>query len=239
MSAGNNEDLTEAEILEKALEQMRVHVRLQDQNLAPDTATREILQRSLPALRAFGGNRYASMRAILDWDHQLPSQAVLLRIYAAYSGHEARLLDTQVRAREQQIEAGNLYPEFDLADYGDLDASESYVAVLRPGQWQLEDLRFFSPWRKEVRHGVAQAAIAAVRKLDSFKRAYRKRNNEALGGPVVVGWSPPCLADAEHWAVEVWLLTEFDGQGGKAMVFMVDSESHQVGRTYLTDVHLQ
>lgn len=236
---GGDDAVDQTEILDAALDDLRVHVRVRDQGLAPGPDTREILVRSLPKLRAFGGNRYATMRAILDWDHQLPSQAVLLRIYAAYSGHEARLLDTQVRAREQQIEAGNIYPEFDLADYGDLDASESYVAVMRPGQWQIEDLRFFSPWRKEVRHGVAQAAIAAVRKLDSFKRAYRKRNNEALGGPVVVGWSPPCLADSENWAVEVWLLTEFDGQGGKAMVFMVDSETHQVGRTYLTDVHLQ
>lgn len=235
---GSNDD--EQALIDTAFADMRVHVRLRDQKLGPDDEeTRALLLRNLPGLRPFGGNQYAAMRVILDWDHQLPSQAVLLRVYAAYSGHEARLLDTQIRARAQQIEAGNLYPEFDLADYGDLDASETYVGVLRPGQWQLEDLRFFSPWRKEVRHGVAQAAIAAVRKLDAFKRAYRKRNNEALGGPVVVGWAPPCLADAEHWAVEVWLLTEFDGQGGKAMVFMVDSETHQVGRTYLTDVHLQ
>ena len=40
------------------------------------------------------------------------------------------------------------------------------------------------------------------------------------------------------WAVEIWLVVEFDGQVGKARVFMVDSESLEVTREYLTEVHV-
>jgi hypothetical protein len=54
----------------------------------------------------------------------------------------------------------------------------------------------------------------------------------------VVGWAPPCLAEAENWAVEVWLVVEFDGQSGRAMVFMVDNETMEVTREYMTEVHV-
>ena len=38
--------------------------------------------------------------------------------------------------------------------------------------------------------------------------------------------------------MEIWLVVEFDGQVGKAKVFMVDSESLAVTREYLTEVHV-
>jgi hypothetical protein len=46
------------------------------------------------------------------------------------------------------------------------------------------------------------------------------------------------LAHSSAWAVEIWLVVEFDGQVGKAKVFMVDSESLEVTREYLTEVHV-
>jgi hypothetical protein len=162
----------------------------------------------------------------------------VLRIYAAYSDHEAKAVETQIRAREARVSADNLYPEFDLPDFAEIEASEAYAGVFRPGRSKFEDFRFFASWRKEVRQSVARSAVAAVKQLDSFKRALADRKNDALGSAVVVGWAPPCLGHADHWAVEVWLLTEFDGQAGKAMVFMVDSETETVTREYETDVHL-
>ena len=52
------------------------------------------LHKSMPELAPYGSNQYAAVRAVLDWDHQIPSDYMLLRIYTAYSRHEARLLDT-------------------------------------------------------------------------------------------------------------------------------------------------
>ncbi|MFO7565412.1 MAG: hypothetical protein R6X02_22415 [Enhygromyxa sp.] len=221
-----------------AFADLRVHVRLQEQGVASSAEFRKRLQESTPELIPYGSNQYAAVRAVLDWDHQIPSEYMLLRIYTAYSRHEARLLDTQIRAADQAISADNVYPEFDLPDYGDLDASETYIAVLRPDSPEFEEFRFFSDWRKEVRPPVARAALAAVKQLDSYQEAYRARQNDALGSAVVVGWVPPCLAHSSAWAVEIWLVVEFDGQVGKAKVFMVDSESLAVTREYLTEVHV-
>ena len=229
-------------MLDQAFAEVHVHVRLREQGYGADGAHAvrvRALRDLVPTLVPFGGNTYSAVRVLLDWDHQLPSQGVLLRVYAAYSGHEARRLDTQIRARDQIIESDNLYPEFDLPDYGELDASETYVGALLPALDKMEDFRFFANWRKEVRHQVAQRALASVRRLEQFKHAYRQRDNDALGGPVVVGWAPPSLGSCENWAVEIWLLTAFDGQGGQALVFMVDSGTQQVTRVYPTDVHLQ
>ncbi|WP_106392077.1 hypothetical protein [Enhygromyxa salina] len=227
-----------AKLVERAFNDLRVHVRLQEQDIAVSEDFHAQLHASMPELVPYGSNQYAAVRAVLDWDHQIPNEYMLLRIYTAYSRHEARLLDTQIRARDQAITSDNVYPEFDLPDYGDLDASETYIAVLRPGSADFEEFRFFSDWRKEVRPPVARAALSAVKQLESYQEAYRTRQNDALGSAVVVGWVPPCLAKSTAWAVEIWLVVEFDGQIGKAKVFMVDSESLVVTREYLTEVHV-
>ncbi len=227
-----------SDLVKQAFEELRVHVRLGEQGIGAELGFAKRLHALVPALAPFGSNQYAVVRAVLDWDHQIPSDYALLRIYAAYSKHEARLLDTQIRARDQAIANDNVYPEFDLPDYGDLDASETYIAVLRPDGDEFEEFRFFSDWRKEVRPPVARAALSAVKQLESYQEAYRKRQNDALGSAVVVGWVPPCLAHSSAWAVEIWLVVEFDGQVGKARVFMVDSESLEVTREYLTEVHV-
>lgn len=226
----------DAHKVKAALSDPELHPRVSDQGVDPE-ALADLLQR-VPQLVPYGSNRYVDVRAIVDWDHQLPSQHYVLRIYAAYSDHEAKAMDTQLRARRNQIETDNLYPEFDLPDFAEIEASEAYAGVFKPGNNDFEDFRFFAPWRKEVRQAVARAAVSAVKELDTFKRALRKRKNDALGSAVVVGWAPPCLGHSEHWAVEVWLLTQFDGQAGKAMVFMVDSETEEITREYETDVHL-
>ena len=226
------------QLVEDAFLNLRVHVRLQEQGVLPTEEFRTKLLAAMPELVPYGSNQYAAVRAIVDWDHQIPTDYMLLRIYTAYSRHEARLLDTQIRARDQMIAADNVYPEFDLPDYDNLDSSETYIAALRPGSTDFEEFRFFSDWRKEVRPPVARAALSSVKQLDSYLEAYRARQNDALGSAVVVGWVPPCLAHSTAWAVEIWLVVEFDGHVGKAKVFMVDSESLAVTREYLTEVHV-
>ena len=236
MSGAAKED---AKLVRNAiLEQLKVHVRIADQNNAPDDATRQELIDALPDLSAFADNRFHGVRAILDWDHQIPSTFGLLRIMASYDAKDLERVDAVIADRDEEIAETNLYPEFDVPDYAEIEASENYVALLRPGSTKIEDFRFMSHWRKQVTARVADTAVDAVRRSDNYKKVVRSRSTEGLGGPVVIGWAPPCLANADQWAIEVWVLTEFDGQSGKARVFMVDIESAEITREFETDVQL-
>jgi len=219
-------------------QELKVHPRIVDQGHSPSDTALADLASSLPPLSAFGTKAFSSVQAILDWDHQLPSQFHLLRVLASYDKRDEERVHAVIEDRDDEIIETNLYPEFDLPDYGEIDASESYVAVLRAGTTKVEDFRFLSSWRKQVGGAVADLAVKTVSKSPSYQRAAASRRTDGLGGAVVIGWAPPCLANTENWSVEIWLLTEFDGQTGKARVFMVDPERKEVTREYDTDVQL-
>ena len=225
-------------VVDTLVNELRVHVRLKDQGKDFDEAQRRQLAEAIPALRAFTDKTFHAVRAVLDWDHQIPSQYALLRIFACHTPQDTERVDAVLKDREDEITETNLYPEFDVPDYGEIEASESYVALLRPGVVEVEDFRFMSGWRKQVSAATADKAVRSVKGYEGYERVAATRQGEGLGGPVVIGWAPPCLADTDSWAIEVWLLTEFDGQQGKARVFMVDLENENVTREFDTDVQL-
>jgi hypothetical protein len=220
------------------LEELKVHVRIEDQGHAPTPEELRALAKELPDLSAFADHRFRAVRVILDWDHQIPSQFVLLRVLACYDNEVLRRVDAILEDRDEEIAENNLYPEFDVPDYGEIESSETYVAVMRPGSMQFEDFRFLSGWRKQVDPKTAETAVKTVRTYEGYKKAAAARQSDGLGGPVVIGWAPPCLADTDEWAIEIWLLTEFDGHTGKAQVFMVDPRGEKVTRQFQTDVQL-
>jgi hypothetical protein len=220
------------------LNELKVHVRIRDQGHAPDEEQRKQLATVIPALSAFSDHRFRWIRAVMDWDHQIPSQYILLRIYACYDLDTLERVDAILEDRDAEIDEMNLYPEFDVPDYGEIESSETYVAVMRPGSISVEDFRFLSGWRKQVAPKVAESAVKIVRGDPAYKRVAAARKTDGLGGPVVIGWAPPCLADTEGWAIEIWLLTEFDGHSGKARVFMVDTENARISKEFDTDVQL-
>jgi hypothetical protein len=229
----------DAERVRKALlEELKVHVRLDDQGHTPTGDELRQLAKELPDLSAFAEHRFRAVRVILDWDHQIPSQFVLLRVLACYDAEVLRRVDAVLEDREEEITETNLYPEFDVPDYGEIEASETYVAVMRPGSMKFEDFRFLSAWRKQVEPRLAETAVKVVRSYEGYKKAAAARSSDGLGGPVVIGWAPPALADTDEWAIEIWLLTEFDGHSGKAQVFMVDPRGEKVSREFQTDVQL-
>ena len=238
MSVGDDRKADIDLVRRTLLGDLKVHVRIVDQGHAPDESQLEALADELPDLSAFGEKKFAGVRVILDWDHQLPSQFNLLRILGCYDQSSLERVDAVLEDRDEDIAETNLYPEFDVPDYGEIEGSETYVAVLRPGATEFEDFRFLSGWRKQVRPDVAERAVKYVREHEGYQRAAAARRTEGLGGPVVIGWAPPCLADSDSWAIEIWLLTEFDGHSGKARVFMVDTERNEVTREFETDVQL-
>jgi hypothetical protein len=217
---------------------LRVHVRIKDQRLGPDAETLEAIVSQIPELIAFGKNEFVSLHAVLDWDHLIPSEFLLLRLYASYDRRSTQRLEAQLSLRQEAISDDNLYPEFDLPDYAELLASESYLAVLKPGSSQVDEFRLISEWRKQVPPESGRKGLAAVKASDSFAAVIATRANDALGGPVVVGWAPPCTAGAVLWAVEVWIITAFDGQQGTAHVFMVDPDTGRITREFNTTVQV-
>jgi hypothetical protein len=229
----------DADLVRRAIvDELKVHPRIADQGNAPDRARRLELAAAVPDLIAFAEHRFVAVRAILDWDHQIPSSFGLLRILASYDARDLERVEAMIADRDEEIDETNLYPEFDLPDYGEIDASEAYVALLRPGSVEIEDFRFMSGWRKQVALAISDAAVDTVKRSDSYRRVVKDRATEGLGGPVVIGWAPPCLANTSDWAIEVWVLTEFDGHSGKARVFMVDVDARAISREFETDVQL-
>lgn len=220
------------------IQRLKVHTRIAQQGLGPTPDQRKRLAASLPDIIAFGDRRYAAAHVVLDWDHRLPSEASLIRLYLSYTDREAADVENALKGRDREIDSGNLYPEFDVPDYGEIDASETYVGMVRPGGHEVEELRFFSDWRKSVQQPVVRDVLAAVRGHAGYERSMRERSHDNLGPPVVIGWTPPCLANSKHWAVEVWLLVDFDGHMGRAHVFMVDSKLRTVTREFFTEVQI-
>ncbi len=218
---------------------LHVHVRLRDQGLVPDEAARARLASALPPLIPFGHARYHALVAVLDWDHRIPSELIVLRVLACHSGEDLRSVQEQLAACDRDIAEANLYPEFDVPDYGAVEASEVYAAALEIGQDRPRDMRLLSPWRKDVPAAVARAAMTALQGTDTFRAADRGRpNRRALGGPMLVGWAPPLAGDGRTWTVEIWLLTAFDGHTGTARVFLVEPEGGTVVREYDTTVQV-
>lgn len=217
-------------------EGLTIHPRHFDQGRHDDDEQVTAALEAVPLLTPFGGNSLDSLTAILDWDHRIPSKFITLRVLASYSSHETRRVQTQIRARLQGIEADNLFPEFDVPDFDDLTASEIYQLVFDAERLELLDTRFDSTWRKQVNNDDVKTAVGILSEHVPFKRAHSQRRSDAFGGPILMGWCPPCLAQSEHWGIEFWLVTEFDGQSGSALVCIVDIETGVVSKHYMTDV---
>ena len=219
-------------------QRLKVHVRLAQQGINPNPEQRQRLAHALPQILPFGDRHYAAAHVVLDWDHHLPSEAVLLRLYLSYTDREASDVEAALKLRDREIDADNLYPEFDVPDYGELDASETYIGLVRTANYDIEELRFFSDWRKSVQQPIVREVLGIVRNHPGYDRSMRERSHDNLGPPVVIGWTPPCLANSKNWAVEVWLLVDFDGHMGRAHVFMVDNKARAVTRDFFTEVQI-
>lgn len=224
---------------ERLLADLHIHVRLQDQGLSKDSDDLATILDKIPLLIPFGSNKFDSLTTVLDWDHHLPSKYLSARVFASYTEHESRHLHTALRIRSQAIEQDNLFPEFDVADFEDLSANESYHFIFDKQSLDVVDTRFESDWRKKVQDEELTAALNIMAEHQPFQRANAQRRTENLGGPILMGWSPPMLSKGDAWTLEFWLVTQFDGQHGTALVCMVDVNNEVVTKNYMTEVSIR
>ncbi len=206
---------------------LRLHPRVAYQNLLrPEDAAR--IAEALPPLTPFR-DEYAGALCVVDWDHRLPSQALVLRIWAYYS--EASY-DAGAEAYDDRLEdigRRDKFPEFDVPDFDHLPADEAYEVELDT-EGVIGRCRLTSAWRRNVAHVDAEQAVAIAGKSDDFKQLKQEVPNrpDRLGALEAVSWTPPCESQHPRWTLDVWYLLAFDGRVGTGRSFLVDLTTDRV-----------
>jgi len=211
--------------------EMRVHPRLAQQGLFEGVEARARLAAAIPPLVPFGDADYAGALWVIDWDHRLPSRHASLRLYAYYSPEGRRELDDAMAAREREIAAEDLYPEFDVSDFAGLPGDEVYEAETDLGGSPAR-LRLVSEWRRQIQPAAAAHAVEIVRASAPFRelRVNGRVRPPGLGDLEPTEWSPPCESGHVRWALDVWYLLTFNGMIGEGRAFLVDLVEKQVVR---------
>src|SRR5689334_14016097 len=102
-----------------------LHPRVAQQAIAEDTV-RQLVGAALPRLTPFRNHEVHSVVAALDWDHRLPSKALVLRLHVCYDPQTRDRFEQALARRQSEIKERDLFPEFDVPDYGGLPADEAY-----------------------------------------------------------------------------------------------------------------
>ena len=217
----------------------RVHVRVRDQDLHLDEAARARLAEGLPDLVPFPGAAYHRVFVLLDWDHRLPSSFLVVRVLCAYDEAEAARIERMLEARDATIREDDLYPEFDVPDYDGIVGAETYVGVATVPDLTVEEFRLVGRRRADVDDALARRLARRLERTERFRDLERRRPaRRQLGGAMVAGWAPPFAAGGTKWAVEFWLLLEFDGHMGRAHVFCLDPDTAEILAERTTQVQV-
>jgi hypothetical protein len=204
------------------MDELHLHPRVVQQGI-PRERAKALLDEARAKLVPFRGQTHHAIVALVDWDHRLPSKVFTLRIHVCYTPEaEARLSQAFVR-RVEEVAARDLFPEFDVPDYAGLPADESYDVELS-GELKLDTIRLVSPWRREIAEEDAAKAVSLVRASKKFQEVRTTAPVETPGLVELeaVAWTPPCESGLDHWTLDVWWLTSFDGRLGRGWSFLVD-----------------
>lgn len=216
--------------VDRLLAAVKRHPRLVHQELLAGAAAELRLRTTLRPLVAFGQATYAGCLAVLDWDHRLPSQQAVLRLYAYYSPDALEAGARAFAARSAEIAERDLHPEFDIPDYTGLAGDEIYEGeVDREGG--AAPMRLVSGWRREIPAKDARLAVRVARQSEQFQRllaATKGQRPNHLGELEAVAWTPPCEVDSPRWTIDVWFLLQLDHALGRGHSFLVDPEQQQV-----------
>jgi hypothetical protein len=206
------EVMAQLDLREELKRDLRRHPRVELQGLYESAAEREKLAQALPVFLPFGGKTYHAALWVADWDHRLPSQNIIVRLYAYYASHGKRVAEESFGERKAQIVAETIFPEFDVADFGGLSADEVYEADGPVGG----DLK-------------AEQIVRASHHFQEIASQTRARP-PGLGDLEAAEWSPPSESGYKGWGLDVWYLRAFNGMVGEGTAFLVDFEVGEVVR---------
>jgi hypothetical protein len=207
---------------------LRIHPRVSYQQIIRDDEPGPQIAAELPLLIPFR-NQYYGAISVVDWDHRLPSVMLPLRIYAYYTESAFAAGEEAYDDRLEEIGRRDIYPEFDVPDFDNLDADEAYEIEIDPAG-QVGRCRLTSAWRRHIAPSDAEAAVEITGKAGEFRRleAAMSDRPDRLGGLEAVSWTPPCESQHHTWTIDVWYLLAFDGRVGTGRSFLVDLEVRDV-----------
>lgn len=172
---------------------------------------------------------YYGAISVIDWDHRLPSHALVLRIYAFYTAAAYAAGEEAFDDRLEEIGVRDKFPEFDVPDFEHIAADEAYdIELAMDGT--IGRCRLTSTWRRAVDPRDASAAVALASRSPEFTRLRTESRNRPshLGDLEAVSWTPPCESQHSQWTLDVWYLLSFDGRVGTGRSFLVDLDSRDV-----------
>ena len=210
---------------------LRRHPRVELQGLFESTVDREKLAQALPVFLPFRGKTYKAVLWVADWDHRLPSQNIIVRLFAYYSSQGRRVADASFAERQAQIAAETIFPEFDVVDFAGLPGDEVYEAD-GPVGGDLKPFHLVSEWRREIEPAQAHRAEQIVRASAHFQEiaSQTRARPPGLGDLEAAEWSPPSESGHSQWGLDVWYLRAFNGMVGEGTAFLVDLDEGQVVR---------
>lgn len=209
-------------------EEIRLHPRVAYQGLLSEEGAATRVAAALPALSRFRHD-YAGAISIVDWDHRLPSQNLILRIYGYYGEDTLEAGYEAFDDRLEHIAERDKYPEFDVPDFDGLAADEAYEIELTPAG-AVGRCRLTSAWRRTVAARDAQSAVSLVQQCDEYRKLVSSSPSRPtyLGDLEAVSWTPPCETDHSRWTLDVWYLLAFDGRIGSGRSFLADLDTKQI-----------
>jgi hypothetical protein len=223
--------MAELDLRDELKRAIRLHPRVVSQGLFKEPADLEKIAAVLPVFLPFKGKAYKAALWVLDWDHRVPSRDYIVRLYAHYSAHGKAVGEVSFADRVSQIEREDLFPEFDVSDFGGLGADEVYEAE-GPIGGDLKSFRLVSEWRREIDPKAARKAEQVARNSHNFREvaSQTRARPPGLGDLEAAEWCPPSESGHGRWGVDVWYLRSFNGMVGEGTAFLVDLEEEQVVR---------
>lgn len=212
------------------LKTLRLHPRVAYQGYFSDDTLRAKLLDNVPQLMPFHHSYHAAI-AIVDWDHRLPSKQLMLRLYLFYDEWTFAEGESAFDQRLEEIGARDRFPEFDVPDFADLPADETYEAEVNE-RGEVAQCRLTSSWRREVPPSEGQTAVTVARSSIDFQKIAAAATDRPrhLGDLEAVSWTPPCESGHSRWTLDVWYLLAFDGRVGSGRSLLVDITERQVIR---------
>ena len=207
---------------------LRRHPRVAYQGLLSEAGAGARLAAALPEMPPFR-HPYVGALSVIDWDHRLPSRALVLRIFAYYRPESLATGQEGFDDRLEEIGRSDRFPEFDVPDFDHLVADEAYEVELTT-TGEVGRCRLTSAWRREIATADAAVAVEVTRGSEEFKRLAPLLSNRPahLGGLEAVSWTPPCESQHPVWTLDVWYLLAFDGRIGTGRSFLVDPSAPAV-----------
>jgi len=219
------------DLREELMRGVKLHPRLVAQDLFGKPEDLQKIAAALPVFLPFKGKAYKSAMWVLDWDHRIPSRDYVLRLYVFYSAQGKAMGELAYADRLGQIDAEDIFPEFDVSDFAGLAADEVYEAE-GPVGGELKSFRLVSEWRRAIDPKSARKAEQIARASPHFQEvaSETRARPPGLGDLEAAEWCPPSESGHLRWGIDVWYLRSFNGMVGEGTAFLVDLEEEKVVR---------